>query len=68
MANVGKQAIASKDGAVTMEVEEPRSSNLKTFSNGLVVEELELGNPDGEVASLGRKVVFFYFIYKECNA
>ncbi|KAM3320130.1 peptidyl-prolyl cis-trans isomerase FKBP53 [Capsicum chacoense] len=41
------------------EVEEnagAKSSNVRTFGNGLVIEELAMGRPDGKKASPGKKV------------
>lgn len=35
---------------------ELQPSQVRTFGNGLVVEELSMGKPDGKKASLGKKV------------
>ncbi|KAL8158706.1 hypothetical protein V2J09_000243 [Rumex salicifolius] len=56
LVSVEKKTVPSKDDTMTVEIEKPSLFGLKTFSNGLIVEEVELGNPDGELASLGRKV------------
>ncbi|GMP61803.1 hypothetical protein CsSME_00024125 [Camellia sinensis var. sinensis] len=39
---------------------EAKSSQARTLSNGLVIEELEMGNPDGKIAALGKKVKVHY--------
>ncbi len=33
----------------------------RTLSNGIVIEELEVGGHDGRIAALGRKASVFYF-------
>ncbi|GMH19707.1 hypothetical protein Nepgr_021548 [Nepenthes gracilis] len=37
-----------------------RSSQVRTFANGLVIEEIEMGKPDGKRASAGKKVSVHY--------
>ncbi|GAB2294085.1 hypothetical protein Dimus_028302 [Dionaea muscipula] len=37
-----------------------RQSKVREYSNGLVIEELEMGKPDGNRASLGKKVKVHY--------
>lgn len=39
---------------------EAKSSQARTLSNGLVIEELEMGKPDGKIAALGKKVQVHY--------
>ncbi|XP_048334783.2 peptidyl-prolyl cis-trans isomerase FKBP53-like isoform X1 [Ziziphus jujuba] len=36
------------------------TSRVKTFPNGLVIEELEMGKPDGKVAVSGKKLSVYY--------
>lgn len=38
------------------EKEEIKSSQVRTFSNGLAIEEVSMGKPNGKRASLGTKV------------
>ncbi|THF99755.1 hypothetical protein TEA_005392 [Camellia sinensis var. sinensis] len=48
---------------------EAKSSQVRTLSNGLVIEELEMGNPDGKIAALGKKAseymlsIVSYFVW-----
>ncbi|KAF5946395.1 hypothetical protein HYC85_016623 [Camellia sinensis] len=48
---------------------EAKSSQARTLSNGLVIEELEMGNPDGKIAALGKKAseymlsIVSYFVW-----
>lgn len=44
-------------------VPEEHEHKARTFSNGLSVEELSMGKPDGKKASPGRKVVLSSMIY-----
>ena len=39
-----------------MEEEMERGNNVRTFPNGLVIEELSMGKPDGKKAVPGNKV------------
>lgn len=39
---------------------EAKSSQARTLSNGLVIEELEMGKRDGKIAALGKKVKVHY--------
>ncbi|XP_010276477.1 PREDICTED: peptidyl-prolyl cis-trans isomerase FKBP53 [Nelumbo nucifera] len=39
---------------------EAKASHVRTFSNGLVIEELAMGKPDGKRASPGNKVAVHY--------
>lgn len=44
---------------------EAKPSQTKTLSNGLIIEELGSGNPDGKVAAPGKKVILevpFWFL------
>ena len=54
------QTISDKIGS-KMEVEEKaenKSLQVRSFPNGLVIEELAMGKPDGKKATPGRKVNF----------
>ncbi|XWS61037.1 hypothetical protein CRYUN_Cryun07bG0091400 [Craigia yunnanensis] len=64
---VGANASVSKSGnkdTSTLKSEEKqtagRSSQMRTFPNGLVVEELAMGKPDGKRASRGKQVSVHY--------
>uniref|UniRef100_A0A5B6YT85 peptidylprolyl isomerase n=1 Tax=Davidia involucrata TaxID=16924 RepID=A0A5B6YT85_DAVIN len=37
-----------------------KSSQARTLSNGLIIEELEMGKPDGKMAALGKKIKVCY--------
>ncbi|KAF8412370.1 hypothetical protein HHK36_000334 [Tetracentron sinense] len=56
-------AMEGKNGSI-MEIEDKKSeakpSQVRTFPNGLVIEELAMGKPDGKNASLGKKVSVHY--------
>ncbi|XP_073118695.1 peptidyl-prolyl cis-trans isomerase FKBP53 [Henckelia pumila] len=43
-----------------VEKEEIKSSQVRTFPNGLVIEEVAMGKPDGKRASLGKKLSVLY--------
>uniref|UniRef100_A0A0D6R2F7 FK506-binding protein n=1 Tax=Araucaria cunninghamii TaxID=56994 RepID=A0A0D6R2F7_ARACU len=45
---------------MAQEVEERKGNNVRTFPNGLVIEEVAMGKPDGKKASPGNKVSVFY--------
>lgn len=38
---------------------EAKRSQVRTFGNGLVIEEVAMGKPDGKRASPGKKVILF---------
>ena len=38
---------------------EAKRSQVRTFANGLVIEEVAMGKPDGKRASPGKKVISF---------
>lgn len=42
------------------EKKEAKSLQVRTFPNGLVIEELAMGKPDGKRASPGKKVSTHY--------
>ncbi|KAL4188031.1 hypothetical protein AMTRI_Chr09g42080 [Amborella trichopoda] len=54
----------SSDGVASAVVEEksdmPLAKGARTFSNGLVVEDISIGQPDGKKADKGRKVLVNY--------
>ncbi|KAA8520516.1 hypothetical protein F0562_014772 [Nyssa sinensis] len=50
---------AEEKNRSSMEVED-NTSKARTLSNGLIIEELEMGKPDGKVAALGKKVKVSY--------
>lgn len=59
-----KQNVTDKNGS-TMEKEEKdeaktKPKQVRSFPNGLVIEELEMGKPDGKRASPGKKVSVRY--------
>lgn len=39
--------------------EKAKPSQVRTYPNGLVIEELSMGKPDGKRASGGKKVIIF---------
>lgn len=41
------------------------SSQVRTLSNGLTIEDLAMGEADGEVATPGRKVTFYVIQLKK---
>ncbi|XP_057855638.2 peptidyl-prolyl cis-trans isomerase FKBP53 [Cryptomeria japonica] len=43
-----------------VEQEMERGNNVRTFPNGLVIEELSMGKPDGKKAAPGNKVSVYY--------
>ncbi|KAK6135270.1 hypothetical protein DH2020_030991 [Rehmannia glutinosa] len=53
-----EEKITDKKGSVLekQEKEEAKSLQVRTFPNGLVIEELVMGKPDGKRASPGKKV------------
>ncbi|XP_059629477.1 peptidyl-prolyl cis-trans isomerase FKBP53-like isoform X2 [Cornus florida] len=57
-----EQTITGENGS-TMEIEgntEAKPFQVRTFPNGLVIEELAMGKPDGIRANLGKKVSVHY--------
>lgn len=40
-----------------------KSSQVQTLSNGLMIEVLEMGKPDGKVAAFGKKVSPFKCVF-----
>uniref|UniRef100_A0A5B7BEQ9 peptidylprolyl isomerase n=1 Tax=Davidia involucrata TaxID=16924 RepID=A0A5B7BEQ9_DAVIN len=57
-----EQTVIDKDGS-TMEIEEKTEAKpfqVRSFPNGLVIEELAMGKPDGKRASPGKKVSVHY--------
>ncbi|XP_022890284.1 peptidyl-prolyl cis-trans isomerase FKBP53-like isoform X2 [Olea europaea var. sylvestris] len=56
------QSIKDKNGS-TLEMEEKQEAKplqVRTYPNGLVIEELAMGKPDGKRASPGKKVTVHY--------
>ncbi|KAI3458261.1 hypothetical protein Pfo_014924 [Paulownia fortunei] len=54
--------LTDKKGSILekQEKEEPKSLQVRSFPNGLVIEELVMGKPDGKRASPGKKVSVHY--------
>lgn len=54
-----EEKLTDKSGSVSKKQEkkeEAKSLQVRTFPNGLVIEELAMGKPDGKKASPGKKV------------
>lgn len=57
----GAAAVTDKNGSPNeREKAEAKPSQTRTFPNGLVIEELEMGRPDGKRAAPGKKVSVRY--------
>ncbi|KAL2555995.1 Peptidyl-prolyl cis-trans isomerase FKBP53 [Forsythia ovata] len=56
------QSITDENGSTVEkeEKQEPKSLQVRTYPNGLVIEELAMGRPDGKRASPGKKVSVNY--------
>lgn len=50
----GSSEMMKEDGNITADA---KPSQVRTLSNGLVVQELEMGTEGGKIAALGKKVV-----------
>lgn len=62
-ANTKQSVTTDKNGSAAVEKEEAEKDGAKpfqvrSFANGLVVEELQMGKPDGKRASPGNRVSF----------
>lgn len=55
-----EQAVSATDPMESEEKIKGHPSHAKTFGNGLVVEDIAMGKPDGKKASLGKKVSVHY--------
>lgn len=55
----GNQKISALEGDEEMEA---KPSQVRTFPNGLVIEELSMGKPDGKKAAPGKQVTH-YLLY-----
>lgn len=58
-----EEKLTDKSGSVSKKQEkkeEAKSLQVRTFPNGLVIEELAMGKPDGKKASPGKKVSVHY--------
>lgn len=55
-----EEKLTDKKGTIVekQEKEDAKSLQVRTFPNGLVIEELVMGKPDGKRASPGKKVKF----------
>lgn len=58
-------AVGDKNGSI-VEMEkkaEAKRSQIRTFANGLVIEEVAMGEANGKRASPGKKVILFHYIF-----
>jgi FK506-binding nuclear protein len=56
--NTTQTASAMKNQEIEEKESEAKSSQVRTFPNGLIIEELAMGKPDGKRASPGKQVTF----------
>lgn len=58
-----EQPIGDKSGSPLKlgEKAEAKPLQVRSFPNGLVIEELAMGKPDGKKATPGRKVILLFF-------
>lgn len=42
---------------------EAKPSNVRTYPNGLVIEDISMGKPDGKRADLGKKVTHYIVMF-----
>ncbi|CAA2988896.1 peptidyl-prolyl cis-trans isomerase FKBP53 [Olea europaea subsp. europaea] len=56
------KSLTDKNGSIVEkeEKQEAKSLQVRTYPNGLVIEEVAMGKPDGKRASLGKKVSVYY--------
>ena len=57
---VGNKEVEEKQSEV-------KSSQVRTFANGLVIEELQMGKPDGKRASPGKQVSLCLILVVKCH-
>ena len=57
---VGNKEVEEKQSEV-------KSSQVRTFANGLVIEELQMGKPDGKRASPGKQVSLCLLLVVKCH-
>ena len=57
---VGNKEVEEKQSEV-------KSSQVRTFANGLVIEELQMGKPDGKRASPGKQVSLCLIVVVKCH-
>ncbi|XP_059452794.1 peptidyl-prolyl cis-trans isomerase FKBP53 [Corylus avellana] len=58
--NTNQTASAMRNQEIEEKESEAKSSQVRTFPNGLVIEELAMGKPDGKRASPGKQVSVHY--------
>lgn len=60
---VENQKLSTSEKKKEKEPTEAKPSNVRTYPNGLVIEDISMGKPDGKRADLGKKVTHYILMF-----